>query len=261
MASCRFLRFRIWWLLLLLLLYSCLRVAQTSETYTYMGKESYAEYPRWRTAQDGLAEFAFRTSQADAILFYLDSIISASQDYLALWLDNGRIRARMEAGGTASDGGGPLETVFGEHFNNLHWHSVHIKHFRRKFEFYIDDVLQGNLTYDLDQTFEAGSYVYIGGLPSSHNAHYDAASSIKSLAGCIKDVSFADDSIVPLQMRPKSPLSTNKLSDGCLDGCATSNCNDGVCVKNWGNAGGSFCDCSEATDAGQFCNISEFNEP
>ena len=240
----------------LLALHHCLRPA-LSAAFTFMEPDSYAEYPRWRTSQDGLAEFLFRTSQTDGLLFYLDSITSESRDYLAVWLEDGRLRGRMEAGGSESEGEAPLETTFGEHrFNDLVWHELHIRHFQNKFEFYVDGSLQGNLTYDLQLRFETGSSVYVGGLPSSYDADFEAVTTFKSLAGCVRGVKFANDSIQQLMLRARDPDSQNGLLDGCLDGCggASSVCNGGECVKDWASPGGFFCDCSQTSYFGRFCN-------
>ena len=243
--------------LCLLLLVHCIRVA--CESYTYAQPDSYAKYPRWRTAQDGLAEFSFLTSQADALLFYLDSD-NDSGNYLVIWLEGGRLKARTKVGTGA---GSVLGTTFGEHLNDLNLHTLLIRHYDKQFTFHLDSMdLVGNLTYDQSHLqFQTRSYVYIGGLPSSHVPDYEAAARIEPLAGCVKRVSFADDSIERLQMEPRDPVTKHQLADGCVDRCATTdaNCGDGggTCVRSWAVPGGYFCDCSAATNVGQSCNTGE----
>lgn len=245
----------LWSLSYVLLLLHCIRVACQSESYTYTESESYVEYPQWLTTQEGLAVFSFRASQANGLLFYLDSDNNGGH-YLVVWLQDGRLKARMEAGGD-----GPLETTFGEHLNDLSFHKVLIKHFYQMFEFYLDDqpLRLGNITYDINLVFETQSSVFLGGLPSSYTADYEAAMSMHSLAGCVENVRFADNSIIGLDLEAKLPLRKHGLLEGCVDNCTSdvSRCNGGECVTSWSNPDGYFCDCSAATSVGENCASGE----
>lgn len=232
----------------LLLLHRCLRVA-CGKTYTFAQQDSYAKY-RWGNAQDGLAEFKFRTSQADALLFYQGND-NVGGDYFVVWLENGRLRARCEIGGSVSE----AET-FGENLNDLNQHRLLISHFNNEFEFFLQDVNtpESVLSYPLDLRYLPSAEVYIGGLPSTFVPAYGAARDMESLAGCLSDVMFADHSTHILELQQPTPLAKNQLLEGCVDGCADADCNGGRCVKNWAIPSGHFCDCSSASGVGEFCN-------
>lgn len=243
--------------LLYLFLLQYIRVA--CQSYTYVKPESYAEYKQWLTTRAGIAVFSFRASQADGLLFYLDSNDSGGH-YLAVWLQDGQLKARTYVGGDL-----PLETTFGEHLNDLRPHTLRIIHFDQKFDFYLDNsnVPLGNLTYDLDLRFATHSNVYLGGLPTSYLADYQPATTMHAVAGCVANVSFADHSINNLELQPRSPIRKNELLEGCVDRCAGDNtlCSDGECVTSWSSPNEYFCDCSSATNVGEFCTSGEFTIP
>lgn len=239
------------WSLPYLLLLQYIRVA--CQSYTYVKPESYAEYPQWLTTREGVAVFSFRASQANGLLFYLDSDSNGGH-YLAIWLQDGQMKARTYVGGTV-----PLETTFGEHLNDLQLHTLRIVHFDQEFDFYLDNVRLGNLTYDLSLRFETHSSVFFGGLPTSYEADYEPAKTMNALAGCVENVSFADHSIGMLDLELRAPKTTNELLEGCVDRCTGDNtlCNDGKCVTSWSSPNGYFCDCSSAVNLGEFCTSGE----
>lgn len=239
------------WSLPYLLLLQYIRVS--CQSYTYVDPESYAEYPQWLTTREGVALFSFRASKADGLLFYLDSGGNGGH-YLAIWLQDGQLKARTYVGGDV-----PIETTFGQHLNDLQLHTLRIRHFDQEFDFYLDNVPLGNLTYDLSLRFETHSSVFFGGIPTSYEADYEPAKSMNALAGCVENVSFADHSILNLDLELKVPTRTNELLEGCVDKCAGDNthCNDGECVTSWSSPDGFFCDCSTAVDVGEFCTSGE----
>ena len=233
-----------------------LRVAR-GVSYTYARRPgTYVEYDRWRTTQDGLATFNFKTSQADALLFYLDSSGNGG-NFLAVWLEDGVMNARIKVG---SGSAAPLlETTFGDHLNDLSQHSLLIKHSRGTFEFYLDDAKAGELRYNVKHLFQTRSQVYIGGLPASYEPDYESASQLQPLAGCIDGVRFADASPNIIELRSRDPSATNGVQEGCSDGCADAQCNGGRCVRNWSRPDGFFCDCSAADNVGEFCTDRKFS--
>lgn len=233
----------------LVLLVHFLRVASGAQ-YTYAGRPgSYARYERWNTGQDGVATFSFKTSQADALLFYLDSSGNGG-NFLVVWLEEGRMNARIEVGSA-----GPLDTRFGRHLNDLASHSLLITHTQSRFEFHLDGNKAGEVRYDFGHIFQTRSSVYIGGLPTSYEPDYGPAASLEPLAGCVDNVKFADGSPNSIQLRSRDPQETNELEEGCVDGCENAQCNGGRCVQNWSRPGGYFCDCSSAENVGEFCTV------
>ena len=232
-------------------------VPGADSAYTYARRPgSYAEYDRWSTTQDGLATFNFKTSQADALLFYLDSSGNGG-NYLVVWLEDGRMNARIKVG--SGQAAPLLETTFGLHLNDLRQHSLLIKHSRGTFEFYLNTEKAGELRYNVKHLFQTLSQVYIGGLPTSYVPDYEAASEMQPLAGCVDGVRFADASPNIIELRPREPSATNELQEGCSDGCADdAQCNGGRCVQNWSRPDGFFCDCSSADNVGEFCTDREF---
>lgn len=231
----------------LLLLHSVRDVCGNNYTFTH--PDSYAEY-RWVNVQDGQAEFTFRTSQADALLFYQGNGNEAG-DYLVLWLEGGRLKARCQVGGSV------FETMFGDRVNDLGLHKLFILHTSNQFEFYLQDIYMRSLSYEVGLLYQARFRVYIGGLPSSLIPAYRPARRMRSFAGCLGDVMFADHSTNYLGSR--SPVSKNHVVDGCSDGCesAAADCNGGTCVRSWATPRGYFCDCSFVSGVGEFCNIGE----
>lgn len=235
-----------------LFLLQYIRVA--CQSYTYVKPESYAEYQQWLTTRAGIAVFSFRASQADGLLLYLDSNNNGGH-YLAVWLQDGRLKARTYVGGDE-----PLETTFGEHLNDLKVHTLRIIHFDQKFDFHLDNVPLGNLTYDPSLRFEAHSNVFFGGLPASYDADYGPAMTMNAVAGCVANVSFADHSTSNLELQSRTPIMKNELLEGCVDRCAGDNslCNDGECVTSWSSPNEYFCDCSSAVNVGEFCTSGKY---
>lgn len=242
------------WSLPYLLLLQYIRVS--CQSYTYVDPESYAVYPQWLTTREGVAVFSFRASQADGLLFYVDSEGNGG-NYLAVWLQDGQLKARTCVGDTAVK----IETTFGQHLNDLQLHTLRIRHFDHEFHFYLDNELEplGNLTYELHLTFRTYSSVFFGGIPTSHEADYEPAKTMKALAGCMANVSFSNNTISTLELELKIPTRTNELLQGCVDKCAGDDtlCNGGECVTSWSIPNGYFCDCSSAANVGEFCTSGE----
>ena len=220
------------------------RIHVSCQLYTYAQPDSYAEFPQWHT---GLVDFSFRASRADGLLFYLDSLNNGG-DYLVLWLQDGLLKARMDASG----GDAPLETEIGSHLNDLGLHSLRIRHDYREFVFYLDELPLESLSYDFDQQFDTRSNVFIGGLPDTYTADYEPAIEMAPLSGCIVNITFSD-SISSLSLEPRPPITENELLDGCVDRCVVAECNGGECVTSWSAPNGYFCDCSEAAGVGESC--------
>ena len=232
------------------LLYSLLlhRVHVSCQSYTYAQPGSYAEFPQWH---NGLVDFSFRASRADGLLLYLDSLNNGG-DYLILWLQDGLLKARADAGGPT-----PLETTIGSHLNDIELHWLRIRHYDKQFAFYLDDLPLQYLTYDLNLQFDTRSNVFIGGLPASYTADYEPVTALAPLSGCVEDVRFAEDSISPHSLESRAPITEHELLDGCVDRCIDAECNDGECVTSWSIPSGYFCDCSEAAGVGESCTTGE----
>ena len=236
---------------LVLLLLCCTHVFSQNPK-TYASPDSYAEFPQWYLTRDGRADLSFRASSEDGLLLYLDSS-NNSGHYLAVWLQAGRLKVRLEV-----DDAAPLEGSLGQHLNDLSRHDVTIVHYNQEFVVYLNATDSIMLTYDVELSFQTQSYVFIGGIPSSYSPDYAEIAEIGPLAGCIENVRFADNSIDPLFLEAKLPLTENQLQAGCLDACSADTdgtlCNGGRCVTSWSSPGGYFCDCSSSADVGDYCN-------
>ena len=236
--------------LCLVLLIHCIRVT-SQEPRTYAQLESYAEYPQWLTTSEGLAQFSFRASRSDGLLLYLDSN-NSNGHYLAVWLQGGRLKARVEVGGAEA-----LETTFGEHLNDLDLHVVKIVHNDQEFKFFVDNAFRGRLTYATHLVFTTKSRVFLGGMRSTYLPDYAGAAEMGPLAGCVEEVKFADNSIHNLRLETKEPLLEHQLLSGCVDECAPvgggAQCNGGRCITSWSSPDRYFCDCSGAGGVGEFC--------
>ena len=224
---------------------------ENARTFAFSG--SYAEYPRWILTRKGLASFDFRASGERGLLLYLDSS-GNSGHYLALWLQGGGITAWVEVGGEA-----PLEATFGNHLNDLALHSVSIIHSNRTFQFLLDGTELASLQYSLGLTFDTQSGVYLGGLPASYDPDLSSVRQTGTLAGCLQNVKFANNSFSPNDLQLRLPMEENELHVGCVDQCASDQtaCNGGQCVTSWSLPRGYFCDCSSADGAGEDCTEGE----
>jgi hypothetical protein len=183
----------------------------------------------------------------------LDSLNNGG-DYLILWLQDGLLKARADAGGPT-----PLETTIGSHLNDIELHWLRIRHYDKQFAFYLDDLPLQYLTYDLNLQFDTRSNVFIGGLPASYTADYEPVTALAPLSGCVEDVRFAEDSISPHSLESRAPITEHELLDGCVDRCIDAECNDGECVTSWSIPSGYFCDCSEAARVGESCTTAPRN--
>ena len=243
-----------------LLLGQALRVA-SGEAFTFSRRPgSYAEYEQWRTSQDGLAKFDFLTSQADAMLFYLESNING-MNYLLLWLEEGRMRARVRVGDPATT----LEATFGNHLNDLSRHSVLVKHSQNTFQFHLGRQKVAEIRYEVPLLFQTGSNVFIGGLPASLSPASVQAAALQPFAGCVEEVRFADDSTELIKLRARPTVATSGLQEGCLNSCSDDDggarCNGGECVRSWAAGDEGFmCDCSQTASVGPRCTRRELRE-